>query len=68
MDRINVFQDESDLYEEFWYQQRKRASVAPNILAGYFTIWVYHTGDVCAKKVRKYLKRLSKIYKLKQEG
>ena len=42
MHKINVFQNELDLYEEFWYQHSKPANVTPNISTGYFTFSVYH--------------------------
>ena len=42
MHKINVFQNELDLHEEFWYQHSKLANVTPNISTGYFTFSVYH--------------------------
>ena len=60
MHKINVFQNELDLYEEFWYRHSKLANVTPNISTSYFLLFrstiIYH------------LKRLSKIYKLKEAG
>ena len=31
MEKTNVFQNEADVYEEFWYQHSKRAAVTANI-------------------------------------
>ena len=58
MDGVNLFLDETEPYEEFWYQQSKSPSVTANTSTGYFTIWVCHNGIIDAKKSCKHLKRL----------
>lgn len=58
MHGVNLFQDETGPYEEFWCRQSKCPIVTTNTSTGYFTIWVCHNGIIDAKKSHKHSKRL----------
>lgn len=49
MEKINAFQNETDVCKEFEYWHSQRAAVTAGIVIGCFTIWVYHNGNLSAK-------------------
>ena len=68
MSKINPFQEEDDLCNEFWYRHSNDVGNTFNISTGYITIYVYHNGGSDPEDIIKELTELAKEFKLEEKG
>lgn len=68
MSKINPFQEEHDLCNEFWYRHSNDVGNTWNVSTGYMTIYVYHNGGSNPVKIINELNILAKEFKLEEKG
>ena len=68
MSKINPFQEEGDLCNEFCYRQSDDVGVTWNVSTGYITLSVYHNGGSDPEAIIKELSKLSTEFKLEEKG
>lgn len=67
MSKIQAFQEEHDLCNEFWYRHSSDP-VTHNVSTGYITIWMYHNGGIDPETIIKELNDLSNNFRLEERG